>query len=100
MTEVDSSLASKCMEFCQALANQGQDFNFTLTTTSGFSFSLDTRKKAASPDAKKRLSPSTLRRNAKRKEGYLKHKKNHSTVNRIVDEVGVEVASSEPSCDQ
>ena len=95
--DVETSLASKCMDFCQALANQGQAFNFSLTITSGFSFSLDTRKKAASPDVKKKASPSTLRRNAKRKEEYLKHKLNHSTVNHV-EEVGA--ASSVPSCDQ
>ena len=97
VVDVDTSLASKCMDFCQALANQGQAFNFSLTITSGFSFSLDTRKKAASPDVKKKASPSTLRRNAKRKEEYLKQKQNHSTVNHV-EEVGV--ASSVPSCDQ
>ena len=97
VVDVDTSLASKCMDFCQALANQGQAFNFSLTITSGFSFSLDTRKKAASPDVKKKASPSTLRRNAKRKEEYLKHKLNHSTVNHV-EEVGA--ASSVPSCDQ
>ena len=97
VADVDTSLASKCMDFCQALANQGQAFNFFLTTASGFSFSLDTRKKAANPDAKKRSSPSTQRRNAKRREEYMKRKQNHSTVNPIVEEVNV--ASNVP-CDQ
>ena len=41
--EENSSLASKCMDFCQALAKQGKTFNFSLSIGSGFSFSLDTR---------------------------------------------------------
>ena len=78
------------MYFCQAL-------NFSLTTTSGVSFSLDNRKKAASPDALvKPLHPN--RRNAKRKEEYLKRKQNHLTVNPIVEEG--ELLPNVPSCDQ
>ena len=41
MVDVDTSLASKCMDFCEALAKQGQAFNFSLTVSSGFSFSLE-----------------------------------------------------------
>ena len=47
--DVDTSLASKCMDFCQALAKQGQAFNFSLTVSSGFSFSLDTQEKGRKP---------------------------------------------------
>ena len=31
VVEVDTSLVSKCMDFCQALASQGQAFNFSLS---------------------------------------------------------------------
>ena len=65
VVDVDTSLASKCMDFCQALANQGQAFNFSLTIGPDFSFSLDTRRKSTSPGIKKKASPSTLRRNAR-----------------------------------
>ena len=51
--EDSSSLASKCMDFCQALANQGEAFNFSLSIGSNFSFSLDTR----SEEGKKSLKP-------------------------------------------
>ena len=37
----DSSLASKCLDLCQVLASQGQEFTFSVT----IGFSLDTRKK-------------------------------------------------------
>ena len=72
---VDMTLAIKCLDFCQALTGQGIPFNFTLNLGSCFNFSLDTRKKATSPEiVKKKLSPSSLRRNAKRKEEFLKKK--------------------------
>ena len=80
--DVDTSLASKCMDFCQALANQGQAFNFSLTIGPDFSFSLDTRRKAGSPVIKKKASPTTLRRNARRREEFLA-KKQHESSTRI-----------------
>ena len=40
----DSSLASQCLAFCQALASQGKAFSFSLKIDSTFSFALDTRK--------------------------------------------------------
>ena len=70
-------MASQCLAFCQTLASQGMDFHFSLTINSNFSFSLDTRKiKGNSAVAKKRSSPSTQRRNARRREAFLKRKLN------------------------
>ena len=80
--DVDTSPASKCMDFCQARTKQGQSFNFSLTVSSGFSFSLDTRRKAGSPVIKKKASPTTLRRNARRREEFLA-KKRHESSTRI-----------------
>ena len=94
---VDTSLASKCMVFCQALANQGQAFNFSLTIGTGFSFSLDTRGKAASPKIKKKASPSTLKRNARRRADFLQRKQNPSSVNSIEE---VEAVPNALNCDQ
>ena len=69
------SLANKCMDFCQALASQGTSFSFTLTTGSQFSFSLDTRGvKAVEEVKKKKLSPSDVRRNARRRQEFLRRK--------------------------
>ena len=71
VTEADSSLASKCMAFCQVLASQGKAFSFSLSI--GQDFSLDSRSKATKyPETKKKASPSTLRRNAKRREEFKK----------------------------
>ena len=95
--DVDTSLATKCMDFCLALANQDQSFNFSLTIGPDFSFSLDTRRKAASPVIKKKASPSTLRRNARRREEYLQRKQNPSPVNSTEE---VETVADALSCDQ
>ena len=78
---VDSSLASQCLAFCQALASQGKDFSFSLTVNSTFSFSLDTRDtKVKHTLVKKRSSPSTRRRNARRREEFFSKKLNFSSV--------------------
>ena len=97
VTEVGSTLLMKCLDFCQALSSQGQVFNFSVAIGPDFTFSLDTRSKAASPVTKKKASPSTLKRNARRREDYLKLKQNPSSVNSIEE---VEVATNVLNCDQ
>ena len=77
---MDSSLVSQCLAFCQTLANQGKDFSFNLTNST-FSFSLDTREsKVKDTLGKKRTSPSTKRRNVRRREEFLRKKLNFSSV--------------------
>ena len=72
--ETDSSLAAKCLALCQALTSQGMVFNFSLNVGS-FSFSLDTKSMEALPSkVKKKASPSTLRRNMRRREEFLSKK--------------------------
>ena len=71
--ETDSSLATKCMAFCQALTSQGKAFQFSLNIGTTFTFTLDTRCKETLA-TKKKASPSTLRRNAKRREDFFKKK--------------------------
>ena len=96
MTEEDSSLASKCMAFCQALASQGQSFNFSISIGSDFSFSLDTRSKATtSQGAKKMPSPSTQRRNARRREEFLAKKQQEARTSSDNP-----VVAKKPKCDQ
>ena len=71
----EDSMASKCLAFCQTLVSQGQVFNFSLSIGSDFTFSLDTRSKAfKSQGNKKKPSPSTVRRNARRRAEYLAKK--------------------------
>ena len=72
----DTSLATKCLDFCRHLASKGKDFTFSLSMGSNFSFSLDTRENTTLSRAgkKKTPSPSTLARNAKRRDQFLKKK--------------------------
>ena len=86
VSDVDPSLKSKCLELCQALVDKGTPFTFSLTIGSTFTLSLDTmgKEKSPTPLARKKPSPSTLRRNARRKEQFLKKKA--ETTQRIIKE--------------
>ena len=98
MAAVGSSLLSKCLDLCQALCSQGQAFNFSVTIGQDFTFSMDTRSKELSPAnvVKKKASPSTMRRNALRRQEFLKKKRSPSSKNSCE----VEAVSDAPSCDQ
>ena len=82
------SLADKCLDLCQALTSQGKEFSLNITMDSSFTFSLDTRGKVnhSTTVARKKMSPSTQRRNAKRREEFLKKK--HSAPTDPVDSPG------------
>ena len=71
VNETDSTLTSKCLDFCQALASQGKEFKFAITVGSTFTFSLDTREGKETLTTRSKKSPSTLRRNAKRRKEFL-----------------------------
>ena len=73
VSESDSSLATQCLDFCQAMARQGKDFKISITIGSTFAFSLDTKESKITLPTRiqKRKSPSTLKRNAKRREEFL-----------------------------
>ena len=96
--EVDSSLLSQCLDFCQALARQGHAFNLSVAIGASFTFSLDTRSKTeVVPVKKKKVSPSTQRRNARRREEFLLKKRQRlSTVDAPVEKATV----PQFSCDQ
>ena len=70
----DTSLATKCMDFCHALAIQGKMFKFSLSIGSTFSFSLDSREGKETMSARSKKSPSALKRNAKRRQEFLMKK--------------------------
>ena len=70
------ALVTQCLEFSKALASMGQSVSLSINIGS-FSFSLDTRgkRKISSPEkVKKKPSPSTLRRNQRRKVEFQKKK--------------------------
>ena len=105
MGEDNSNLASQCMAFCQALASKGQIFSFTLKVGSSFAFSLDTRGNGTSSLTKKRKSPSTRRRNARRRAEFLAKKRgppeNESSAEKSTPEkVARPVKAKEFKCDQ
>ena len=90
---VDSNLASQCMAFCQALASQGKSFSFTLKIDSTFCFSLDTRDSDVKATlTKKRTSPSTQRRNIRRREEFLKKKLNFSSLSSSASDAPVDIS--------
>ena len=81
----DPSLATQCLAFIQALVNQKIGFNFHLTSGQ-FSCSFDSNGTVTAASAriptevkKKSSSPSTKRRNAKRRQLYLENKKQGSS---------------------
>ena len=76
----DASLASQCLAICQVLATQGKDFSFSLKVGSNFEFNLDTKVKLQAVKEKKKLSPSTKRRNDRRREQFLATKTNSTQV--------------------
>ena len=75
-----TDLANKCLDFCQTLSSRGSAFKFSLTMGSNFSFSLDTNVLTSDIQVKyvpkKKPSPSTIRRNARRREMFLSKKRN------------------------
>ena len=66
-------LAAQCMEFCRHLESQGRAFKFSLTVGTNFAFTLDTREETKEV-RKKKLSPSSIRRNERRKKEFLDKK--------------------------
>ena len=91
VSENDSSLANKCLALCQALNNQGKAFKFSLTISNTFSFSLDSRERTVPiPKAgKKRTSPSTRKRNARRRKQFLEKKSTRSSEENQADLVSI-----------
>ena len=80
MGDENSSLTTQCLAFCQALASKGQAINFKLTLGNSFSFSLDTIEKTLAQEArKKKVSPSTQKRNLLRRKKFFESKNNPST---------------------
>ena len=77
VSESDSSLTSQCLDFCQRLASQGQALSFSLKIGTNFSFTLETKettKNDPPSQARKKLSPSSVRRNARRRQKFLETK--------------------------
>ena len=74
LSEEDAKLASQCLDICQTLAGKSLPFSFSFNIRPNFSFSVDTRGKEVSIPQKKKKTPSTLRRDARRREELLRKK--------------------------
>ena len=77
VSESDSSLTSQCLDFCQRLASQGQALSFSLKIGTNFSFTLETKetmKNVPPSQARKKLAPSSIRRNARWRQKFLETK--------------------------
>ena len=81
LSQEDAKLASQCLEICQTLAGKSLPFAFCINIGSNFSFSVDTRGKEVEvlANPKKKKTPSTLRRDARRREDFLNKKLNAPT---------------------
>ena len=75
----NSSLATKCMDFCHALTSQGKELKFSITIGATFTFSLDTREDKETLPIRIKKSPSTLKSNAKRRQEFLEKKSQSET---------------------
>ena len=75
--ENDSSLVIQCLALCQSLERQGKVFKLSLTIGNAFSFSMESRGETTPVPItrKKRASPSTVKRNARRRSEFLAKKR-------------------------
>ena len=76
------TLASECMEFSKLLVSRNMSFTFSLSTPSGFKFSLAMEQKEPPSETVKKprkLSPSTKKRNERRKREHLTATKENQT---------------------
>ena len=96
------SLESQCLAFIQTLVNQQIGFNFHLTSGS-FSCSFDNNGKrkitsARTPSQVKHKSPSTQKRNARRRQQFLENKKFRASSVEQPDQVEPTQSHSESIC--
>ena len=94
-----NALIRMCFELVKELRQTERKFSFTLKLETGFNFSLssDGSTERSPETTKKRRSGSYLRRQAKRREAFLKRKENHvlgedATETRQIKIVGKDVA--------
>ena len=92
---------TKCLDFCQALASKGHHFNLNLTLGNSITISLETKESQPTRlEEKKRKSRSTLKRNLKRKEEFLRKKCSETTVTKEQSEEETSLQKKSFDCDQ
>ena len=95
----DALYASQCLDFCQLQVGKSLPFSSSLKIGTNFSFSLDTRGEGLLPSTKKKKkqTPSTLRRNARRREQFLQKNASTAPVSNPVSEQGTEALQKAPA---
>ena len=97
----DALYASQCLDFCQLQVGKSLPFSFSFSLKIGtnFSFSLDTRGEGLLPSTKKKKkqTPYTLRRNARRTEQFLQKNASTAPVSNPVSEQGTEALQKAPA---
>ena len=86
--QMENSVLAQCLEFSKQMDSHQKTFKLEVKLSSGFSFnfnSLDKEKPKSRTEVKKK-SPSTLRRNAARKQKFL-DKKNMSSANKELSDI-------------
>ena len=89
---MEDSVLAHCLDFSRQLISNQKPFKFEVKLSSGFSFNFNTLDqevtKSRTQEVKKK-SPSTLKRNAARKEKFLEEKKT-SFLNKQTSETSFE----------
>ena len=84
ITMIEKSVLAQCLDFSRQLITNQKTFKFDVKLSCGFSFNFNTLDQepteSRSKEVKKK-SPSTLKRNAARKQKFLDEKKNSSARN-------------------
>ena len=81
ISDSNSSLVSKCLDLCQSLVDRGMAFSIQIKIDKDFAFSMDSKESFPVAQSSRKNSPSTLRRNARRKCEFLARKKSHQHEN-------------------
>ena len=86
LSQEDAKLASQCLEICQTLAGKSLPFTFSISIGSNFSFYVESRwKEVLANPKKKKKTPSTLKRDARRSEEFLNKKLNAPTAVKTIN---------------
>jgi len=88
LNPMDNSVLSQCLDFTRQMVSTSKFFKFNLKMPTGFSFDFTTTDPEPSRSRKgefKKKSPSTLRRNAKRKQAFSE-KKTSPSIQELSDE--------------
>ena len=99
---MENLLVKQCFDFCRYLETVGKPFLFKLKLGNDFTFILDSSKTNATSNSRKKVSPSTARRNARRKQEFL-NKNTVSPASPVVvnseDSIDLEFSQPVNKCD-